>query len=185
MLEKIYQQAKTQMIKVIEAMNTELATIRTGRASISLLDHIRVEYYDAFMPVNQLATISIPEPKLILITPWDKKSVEPICKAILQSTLGLVPTTDGYVIRIPIPLLTEERRKELDKTVKKKAEDGRVAIRNIRREINAFIKKTEDNKTISEDESFKAHEHVQQITDEFISKIDHLLALKEKEILGG
>lgn len=183
MLKKLYNEAEERMAKSVEATKNEFASIRTGRASLNLVEHIRVDYYGSQIPINQLATISIPEPRTILISPWDKSANESICKAIIKSDLNLMPNTDGNVIRISIPSLTQERRKELDRVIKKKAEEGRVSIRNIRRDINSIIKKKEKDKEISEDESRHAQNEIQKITDKFIDKIDQLLANKEKEIL--
>jgi len=185
MLKKIYKEAEERMTKTIDATKNEFAGIRTGRASPILVERIRVEYYNTQLPLNQLATISIPEPRTILISPWDKGANEAICKAIIKSNLNLMPTTDGNVIRISIPSLTQERREELDRVIKKKAEEGRIGIRNIRREINSRIKEMEKAKEISEDESRHALDEIQKITDKFIDKIDQLLANKEKEILEG
>ncbi|MEW6620114.1 MAG: ribosome recycling factor [bacterium] len=183
MLKNIYKEAEEKMTKVVEATKNEFATIRTGKASPSLVEHIRVECYGSQMPIHQLATISVPEPRLLLISPWDKSVTESICKAIIKSDLSLMPNTDGNVIRISIPSLTQERRKELDRVIKKKAEEGRIGIRNIRHKINSQIKEKE--KEISEDESRHAHDEIQKITNRFIEKIDQLLASKEKEILEG
>lgn len=183
MLKKIYKEAEEKMAKSVEVLKNEFTRIRTGRASPALIEHIRVEYYGTQVPINQLATISIPEPRMILISPWDKGANEAICKAIIKSDLNLTPNTDGNVIRISIPSLTQERRQELDRVIKKKAEEGRVAIRNIRRDINSIIKEKEKAKEISEDESRHAQNEIQKITDKFIDKINQLLANKEKEIL--
>jgi ribosome recycling factor len=182
-LEEIYAHTKERMKKSISATQNEFLSIRTGKASSSLLDNIKVEYFGSLMPINQLATITIPEPRLIVIQPWDKSILEGICKAISKSSLGLNPTSDGHVIRISIPSLTEERRKELDKVVKKKAEEGKIAIRNIRRDANHQIKTLKDKKEISEDEEKKAIDRIQKITDEAIEEIEKLLKAKEKEIL--
>ena len=185
MLKEFYKEAEDKMAKVVETTKHEFATVRTGRATPTILDHIRVDYYNSQLPVNQVATVSVPEPRTILISPWDKSANEAICKAIIKSDLSLMPNTDGNVIRISIPALTEERRKELDKVIKKKAEDGRISIRNIRHKINDLIKEKEKDNEISEDESKHAHTEVQKITDKFIEKIDQCLANKEKEILEG
>ena len=185
MLKEFYKEAEDKMEKVIEATKHEFSTVRTGRVTPTILDHIRVDYYNSQLPVNQVATISVPEPRTILISPWDKSANDAICKAIIKSDLNLMPNTDGTVIRISIPTLTEERRKELDKVIKKKAEEGRIGIRNIRHKINDMIKEKEKSKEISEDESIHAHTEIQKITDKFIEKIDQCLANKEKEILEG
>lgn len=183
MLKDIFDDAKTRMEKALEVTKHELATVRTGRASASLVDHIQVDCYGSVLPVNQLSTISVPEARLVTIHPWDKNSIEPIMKAIQRSNLGLTPTTDGSLIRINIPALTEERRKELDRFIREKAEEGRVAVRNIRRDANHSIKILEDEHKVSEDEAFKSKENIQKMTDELIEKIDETLAAKEEEIL--
>lgn len=182
-LEDVYTKAKEQMRKSIEATRNEFMSIRTGKASLSLLDSIKVEYFGSLMPINQVASINIPEPRLIIIQPWDKSILENIAKAISKSNLGLNPSNDGQVIRISIPTLTAERRKELDKAVKKRAEEGKVAIRNIRRDVNHQVKSLEDSKKISEDEAKRAEDKIQEITNEAIKEIDKILAAKEKEIL--
>jgi ribosome recycling factor len=157
--------------------------IRTGRASTSLLDGIRVDCYDAQMPLDQVASISIPESRLITIKPWDQSIIGGIEKSILKSELGLTPMNDGKIIRIPIPPLTEERRKELAKLARKMAEDGKVSVRNHRREANELLKELKQEKEISEDEMYKGQDEVQKATDEFIKKIDEVTAEKEKEIM--
>lgn len=182
-LEDIYTKTKEHMKKSIEVTKNEFMSIRTGRASPSLLDNIKVEYFGSLMPINQVASVNIPEPRLIVIQPWDKSILETITKAIYKSNLGLTPVSDGHVIRISIPALTTERRKELDKIVKKKAEEGKVAVRNIRRDANCQVKNLKDKKEISEDEAKKAEDKIQEITDEAIKEIDKILAAKEKEIL--
>ncbi|MBU1261348.1 ribosome recycling factor [bacterium] len=182
-MEKITSKAREKMEEVIKATEHEFSTIRTGRASPLLLANIKVEYYGSSMLINQLASISVPEARLILIQPWDKGANEAICKAILAGNLGFSPNTDGEVIRVPIPALTEERRHELDKMVKHKAEEHRVAIRNIRRDINHEIDGMKQNKEISEDMSFSLKDEIQELVDEHIGKIDKILAEKEKEIM--
>lgn len=183
MLDDVYKETQAKMNKTIEATKGEMAAIRSGRASSAILDHVTVEYYGSQLPINQAATISVPEPRLILIQPWDKSVLPAIEKAILKSSLGLNPSNDGNVIRLPIPTLTEERRKELDKVVKRKAEDGRVSIRNIRRDTNELLKKMEQDKDISEDDLKHGKEKIQKLTDEAASQIDKILAAKEKELL--
>jgi ribosome recycling factor len=179
---KIQENAKNKMAKSVSLLAQELSKLRTGRASPALVDGIKVEYYGTILPLNQIATISIPEPRLIVIQPWDKISLNDIEKAIYKSPVGLTPNNDGNVIRLSIPSLTTERREELVRLVQKLGEDTKVAIRNIRREANGDIKKQEKNKELSEDESFKAQESIQKITDEFIEKVDEILKKKEKEI---
>ncbi len=174
---------KDKMAKAISAYSRELAGIRAGRANASLLDRITVEYYGAPTPVNQLAGISVPEARLLVIQPYDKTSLGDIEKAILKSDLGLNPTSDGNLIRISIPPLTEERRKELVKVVKKAAEEAKIAIRNVRRDANDDLKKLEKAGDITEDDLRGYSDDIQKVTDENIAKIDDLTKEKEKEIL--
>ena len=175
--------AKDKMAKAITGYSRELASIRAGRANASLLDRISVEYYGAPTPVNQLAGISVPEARLLVIQPYDKTSLGDIEKAILKSDLGLNPTSDGNIIRISIPALTEERRKELVKVVKKAAEEAKVVIRNVRRDGNDDLKKLEKAGEITEDGLRGYSEDIQKLTDENINKIDEMTKEKEKEIL--
>lgn len=175
--------AKERMSKAIQAYTRELASIRAGRASASLLDRIQVEYYGAPTPVNQLAGISVPEARLLVIQPYDKSILGEIEKAILKSDLGLNPANDGSIIRIAIPQLTEERRKELAKQVKKEAEEAKIAIRNIRRDGNEDLKKLEKNGEITEDGLRGYSDDIQKLTDEHIAKIDQITKDKEKEIM--
>jgi ribosome recycling factor len=172
-----------KMEATIEVFKKELTSIRTGRASLALLDGITVDYYGNQMPLNQVATLSVPEPRLITIQPWEQKIIPEIEKAIMKSDLGLTPTNDGKTIRLAIPPLTEERRKELVKVVKKRAEESRVALRNIRRDVLEEIKKLQKEKNLSEDEVKRWNEEVQKITDTYIKKVDELLSHKEKEIM--
>jgi ribosome recycling factor len=172
-----------RMDRTIEALRKEFSSIRTGRASLALLDGIMVKYYDAFTPLQQLASLSIPESRQMAIQPWDPKIIPDIEKAILKSDLGLTPMNDGKMIRMSIPLLTEERRKQLVKIVKKKAEEAKVAVRNIRRDTNEELKKLEKEKHLSEDEVKKAQDEIQKITDSYITRVDDVLANKEKEIM--
>ena len=182
-IQELLTQQETRMDKTIEALKQEFASIRTGRASTSLLDKITVDYYGAPTPVNQVANVSAPEPRMILITPWDKSMIGAIEKAILQSDLGLNPSNDGAVIRLAIPQLTEERRKELVKVVHKRAEEAKVAIRNIRRDANEVLKKEEKAKTITEDDSKDGQEKIQKLTDKKIKAVDDLNDKKEKDVL--
>ena len=182
MIENIKENAKTKMEKSASLLDQELSKLRTGRATPALLDGIKVEYYGSTLPLNQVSSINIPEPRLIILQPWDKTALDAIEKAIYKSAIGLTPNNDGNVIRLPIPPLTTERREELVKLTQKLGEDTKVAIRNIRREANTEIKKEEKDKKISEDESFKSQEVIQKITDEFIEKVDEILKKKEKEI---
>ena len=171
------------MSRSVEVLRKEFSSIRTGRASLALLDGIMVNYYDTPTPLQQLASLSIPESRQILIQPWEQKIIPDIEKAILKSDLGLTPTNDGKIIRINIPPLTEERRKLLVKTVKKKAEEAKVSVRNIRRDTNEEIKKLEKEKHISEDIVKKLQDEIQKITDSYIDKVDEVLSHKEKEIM--
>jgi len=183
MEKEVMQQLKVNMGKSIESLEKELSRVRTGRASVSLLDGIRVDYYGTPTPLNQLATISIPEPRLITIQPWDASVLKEIEKAIQKADIGLTPSTDGKIIRVAIPPLTEDRRKELVKLVKKMAETAKIAIRNHRRTANDDLKALKNDKKISEDDFFKSQEDVQKITDDYIKKCDELAARKEEEIL--
>jgi ribosome recycling factor len=171
------------MSRTIEVLKKEFASIRTGRASLALLDGIMVNYYDTQTPLQQLVSLSIPDSRQIAIQPWDQKIIPDIEKAIMKSDLGLTPMNDGKMIRINIPPLTEERRKQLVKAVKKKAEEAKVSIRNIRREANEELKKLEKEKHLSEDEVKKSQEETQKITDSYITKVDEVLGHKEKEIM--
>ena len=183
MLEDIYKDTKTQMQKAIDSLIREYAGVRTGRASVGLLDGITVEYYGTQTPLNQVATLSVPESSLIVIQPWDATVIKAVEKAILRSDLGITPSNDGKVIRLAIPPLTEERRKQLAKLIKKKAEEKKIAIRQVRRESNDMLKSFEKEKEITEDERHIGQEQVQKITDTFIKKIDEVAAKKEQEIL--
>ena len=174
---------KGRMQKSIDALKNELNRVRTGRASIALLDGVKVDYYGTPTPLNQVATLAVPESRQITIQPWDTSILSDIEKAILKSDLGLVPTNDGKVIRISIPQLTEERRKELVKVVKRIGENAKIAVRNIRRDANEFVKKKEKKKAISQDELKKDQEEIQKITDDFVQEIDNLVAEKEKEVM--
>ncbi len=181
--EKTYTETIAKMEKTLSSLKTDLNKIRTGRASLALFDDIRVDYYGTPTPLNQMATLSIPEPRLITVQPWDASTMGEIEKAILKSELGVTPANDGKIIRITIPRLTEERRKELVKVVKKMAEGAKVAVRNIRREANDQLKGWEKNKKISQDQLHQWMDKVQKSTDQFIEKVDTVLAAKEKEIL--
>ena len=172
-----------KMGKSLEAYRRDLSKIRTGRASLALLDGIKIDSYGSMMPLNQVASLTIPESRMIVIQPWDPQTLAPIEKAILKSNLGLTPANDGKIIRISIPQLTEERRKELVKQVKKTSEEFRVAIRSCRREAIDTLKKQKKKKEISEDDLFKFQDDAQKKTDEFIKKIDAILAEKEKEVM--
>jgi len=171
------------MNKTIEHLTQDLATLRAGRANPAMVDRLMVSYYGQATPLNQLANITVPEPRLLVIQPWDKSSIPEIEKAVMKSDLGINPSNDGNVIRLAVPQLTEERRKEIVKVVKKRGEEAKVAIRNIRREQNDFMKAAEKDKVVSEDESKKGMEEVQKITDKYIKDIDSIMAAKEKDIM--
>jgi ribosome recycling factor len=174
---------KTRMEKAISDLQHEMASIRTGRATLSLLDHIRVDYYGTPTPLNQVANLHVPEPNMITIQPWDVSQIGAIEKSIRTSDLGLNPANDGKIIRLPIPPLTEERRKDLVKKLHAAAEHHRVAVRNIRRDGNESVKKLAKDKKITEDDDKKAHDEIQKLTDLYMGKIDTAAKTKEKEIL--
>lgn len=180
---QMIKEAEEKMKKAIVNLKSEFTTIRTGRASSALLDKVFVDYYGTPTPVNQLASISIPEPKMIVIQPWDMKSIGAIEKAILKSDLGLTPNNDGKVIRLILPDLTAERRKELVKMSAKKAEEAKVIVRNIRREYNDVLKKQEKNHEISEDDMKRTQEEIQKLTDKYIQEIDKVLQQKQTDIM--
>jgi ribosome recycling factor len=175
--------AKTRMEKALADLQHDMAGVRTGRASVSLLDNVRADYYGTPTPLNQLATLHVPEPSLITVQPWDVSQIGVIEKAIRSADLGLNPANDGKLIRVPIPPLTEERRKELVKKLHHLAEDHRVAMRNVRRDANENVKKLLKDKIISEDEDRRAHEEIQKLTDASIQKLDQAAKAKEKEIM--
>ncbi len=183
MLDDVYKDLRDRMNKAVDSLESEYKRLRTGRASISLVDGIKVDYYGTPTPLSQLATLTIPDPRSILIQPWDTSVVGDIEKSILKSELGLTPMNDGKVIRINIPPLTAERRRDLVKIVKKKAEESKVAVRNIRRDINEKIKDLKKDKQVSEDEQFRAQDEIQKITDDYVKKVDAVYSAKEKEIL--
>ena len=182
-IKDIHSSHEEKMKKAIEVLRREYGTLRAGRATPSLLDKITVDYYGTPTPVNQVANISVPEPRTIIIQPWEKNMISPIEKAIMKSDLGLTPNSDGSVIRLSIPQLTQQRRLELVKVVHKKAEEARVAIRNLRRDANDGFKKVEKDKTISEDEAKKAQDDMQKMTDKYIKEVDTIMNAKEKEIM--
>jgi len=183
MKEAIFSELHENMGKMIQSLEKSFSKVRTGRASLSLLDGIRVEYYGTVTPLNQLASLSTPESRMILISPWDSSVLGAIEKAIQKSDLGLMPSNDGKLIRLAIPVLTEERRKELVKVVRKAAEECKIKQRNLRRDANEQIKKLKKDSAISEDEQFAIQEEVQKITDGYIAQTDKLLSVKEKEIM--
>ena len=183
MANDVIDQVKQKMASGVDAFKRELVKIRTGRASLALLDDIKVDAYGSLMPVDQVGTMTIPESRMIVIQPWDPQMLPVIEKAILSSDLGLTPANDGKVIRLTIPQLTEERRKELVKQVKKVAEEFKVAVRSVRREANDSLKKMKKDKEISEDDMFRLQDEAQKATDMYITQIDEIAAGKEKEVM--
>lgn len=183
MSKQVLEQAKEKMNKTIAAFSRELSSIRAGRANAALLDRITVDYYGAPTPINQLGGVAVPEARLLVITPYDKTILGEIEKAIMKSDIGITPTNDGSVIRLMIPALTEDRRKDLVKQVKKEAEDAKIAVRNVRRDANDDLKKLEKAGEITEDDLRGYGEDIQKLTDEFIVKVDQVTKEKEKEIL--
>lgn len=183
-MKEILHDTETKMKKTVEATQREFMAIRTGRASVSLVDNVRVDYYGALTPLKQLAAVTTPDARMILISPWDKNSIAEIEKAILKSEIGITPTNDGKAIRLAIPPLTEERKAELDKILKKIAEDGKVSVRTSRHSAIENAKKSEKDKKLTEDEKFKVQDEIQKLTDKYIKEIDTYLAAKEREITG-
>lgn len=183
MIETVHQETNERMGKTIEALKKEMQRVRTGRASSNMLDSVKVDYYGTLTPLNQMASISVPESRLITIQPWDATALKEIEKGILKANIGLTPSSDGKIIRISVPPLTEDRRKEIVKLVNKTCEDHKVAIRNIRRDSNETLKSLKKDGDISEDDMFKAQDKVQKLTDEKIALIDDIYKDKEKEIL--
>jgi ribosome recycling factor len=176
-------EARTHMEKAVEAMRREFTSVRTGKATPALLDTVRVDAYGSKMPINQVGTVSAPEPRLLVVQPWDKGLLKAIETGITNADLGLNPSNDGNIIRVPIPQLTEERRKDMVKLLHKLAEEGRVAIRHARQEANKELKKKQGDHEISEDDAHRQMEQVQKLTDEYIAKIDQLLKSKEQEVM--
>jgi len=183
-IDEIKQDASSRMRKSIEALSNELSKVRTGRANARLLDHVMVDYYGNLVPINQAATVAVEDARTIAITPWENSMVAVLEKAIMSSDLGLNPTTAGMVIRVIMPQLTEERRKDLVKVVRHEAEKGRVAIRNIRRDANTDFKELLKEKEISEDEERQAEDEIQKLTDQFIKEIETMLEQKEKDLMA-
>lgn len=183
MLDEIVSSTKSDMEKVLEALKKALATIRTGRAHVSLLDPVRVDYYGAISPLSQIANITIPDPKLLVVKPWDKSMTKAIEKAILEANLGLNASTDGDLVRVPVPSLTEERRREFVKQAKQRAEDAKVAVRNARRDANEMMKDATKDGSMSEDDEKTGLKQVQDLTDMFTKEVDKLVEHKEAEIM--
>lgn len=183
MTKDIVSKARSAMDKAIESLKKDFTKVRTGRASVSLLDDVRVDYYGTPTPLSQLGTLAIPEPRLITIQPWEKKLLPEIEKAIFKADLGLTPSSDGQLILMAIPPLTEDRRKEMVKMLKRMVEDTKVAVRNIRRDANDAVKKLAKDKEISEDDAKRVEKEIQDLTDKFVAKADEVVAVKEKEVM--
>ena len=183
-MQALVKDMETRMTAALDTLGREFASVRTGRASTALLDTIRVDYYGTPTPVGQMASVSVPDARTLAIQPWEPAQLQPIEKAILKSDLGLTPVNDGKTIRLTMPTLTEERRKQLAKTVGKMAEEGRVAVRNLRREANDTLKAMAKDKKVAEDEERRGHDLIQKATDRFVGRVDELLKKKEQEILS-
>jgi ribosome recycling factor len=183
MIEQIKKDTRTRMSKSVDALKHEFSKLRTGRAQASLLDHITVPYYDSKVPINQVASVTVTDARTLTVTPWEKKAVPIVEKAILNSDLGLNPVSAGDVIRVPLPPLTEERRKEMTKVVRHEAENARVAIRNIRRDANQHLKGLIKDQHLAKDEEHRAEDAVQSLTNQFVAKVDELLKAKEQDLM--
>lgn len=183
MEEEILAELNANFAKAFEALKRDLTKVRTGRASIAMLDGVRVDYYGTATPLNQMATLAVPDPHLITVKPWDKSQIREVEKAITRASLGITPIVDGELVRLPIPPLSEERRKEMAKQLKVRAEDAKVALRNLRRDANEMLKETESGGDITEDDLKKALERVQVATDDAVKKVDELISKKEKEVM--
>jgi ribosome recycling factor len=183
-MQALLKDLETRMTMALDALGREFASVRTGRASTALLDPIRVDYYGTPTAINQMASVSVPDARTLAIQPWEANQLHAIEKAIMKSDLGVTPVNDGKIVRLTMPPLTEERRKQLAKNVAKMAEDGRVAIRNLRREANDKLKSMAKDKKVSEDDERRGHDQIQKTTDKFIAKVDELLRKKEQEILS-
>ena len=181
---EVLEQMKQEMESTLDSLRVEFAKVRTGRASTSIIEGVKVEYYGSPTPLNQLSSLSAPEPRLLVVQPYEKSIIGDVEKAIYQADLGLTPVNDGKVIRVPIPELTEERRKEFVRKIRKSAEDYRVSMRNHRRDANDYLKEMQKDKEITEDELHAAQDRVQKATNEYIEKLDHVLKLKEDELMS-
>jgi ribosome recycling factor len=184
MISDVKQSAEQKMNRSIETLKADLAKVRTGRAHTGLLDHIHVDYYGSSMPLSQVANVTLADPRTIGVTPWEKKMIPAVEKAIRESDLGLNPATSGEMIRVPMPALTEERRKELIKVVHKEAEAAKIAVRNVRRDANEQLKKLLKDKQCSEDDERRAHDDLQKLTDRFVAEVDRLLQAKEADLMA-
>lgn len=183
MINEIKQHAEKRMKKSVETLELDFTKIRTGRANASLLDHVQVDYYGTPTPINQIASVSVSDSRTLKVTPWEKSLMAAVEKAILTSDLGLNPSSDGVAVRVPMPALTEERRKEMIKVVRGEAEQGRIAIRNVRRDANDELKTLTKDKSISEDDERRANDLIQKLTDKYIAEVDAVLAVKEKDLM--
>lgn len=183
MVDEVLSEAKAAMDKAVKALKKEMTKVRTGRASTSLLDDVRVDYYGVPTPLSQVATLSAPEPRLITVQPWEKNLIPEIERAIFKADLGLTPSSDGQLIRLPVPALTEERRREMVKIIKRMGEDAKVSVRNARRDANDTLKLLEKEKEITEDDLKRSEKDVQQLTDEFVGTIDSVVQNKEREVM--
>jgi ribosome recycling factor len=183
MIDEVLSEARTAMDKAVKSLKREMAKVRTGRASVSLLDDIKVDYYGVPTPLSQVATLSVPEARLITVQPWEKNLIPDIEKAIFKADLGLTPSSDGQLIRLPVPALTEERRREMVKIIKRMAEDAKISVRNARRDANETLKMLEKEKEITEDDLKRSEKDVQQLTDKFVATIDSIVQSKEKEVM--
>jgi len=183
-MQEVLKDVEARMTAALDSLSREFASVRTGRASASLLDGIRVDYYGTMTPITQMASVSVPDARTITIQPWEASQLKEIEKAIIKSDLGITPNNDGKLLRLTMPPLTEERRKQLAKPVGKVAEEGRVAVRNVRREANDRLKALARDKKLSEDEERRGHDTIQKTTDKYITKVDELLKKKEQEILS-
>lgn len=183
MINEIRQDSEKRMQKAIEALKVDMTKIRTGRANVGILDHVQVDYYGTMTPLNQIANITASDARTIMVTPWEKPMVAAVEKAILTADLGLNPATNGNAIRVPMPPLTEERRKELIKVVRNEGEQGKISVRNVRRDANSQLKDLVKDKSISEDDERRATEIIQKLTDKYIAEIDTLLVAKEKDLM--
>ena len=184
MISDVRNSAEQKMARSIETLKADLAKVRTGRAHTGLLDHIHVDYYGSSMPLSQVANVTLADPRTIGVTPWEKKMIPVVEKAIRESDLGLNPATSGEMIRVPMPALTEERRKELIKVVHKEAEAAKIAVRNVRRDANEQLKKLLKDKQCSEDDERRAHDDLQKLTDRFVAEVDRLLQAKEADLMA-
>lgn len=183
MIDEVLSDARSAMEKAIKALKKEMTKVRTGRASTALLDDVKVEYYGVLTPLSQVATLSVPEARLITVQPWEKNLISAIEKAIFKADIGLTPSSDGQLIRLPVPALTEERRLEMVKLIKRMAEDARISVRNARRDANENLKMLEKEKEITEDEQKRGEKDVQALTDEYIGSIDEVVQSKEREVM--